>query len=178
MPSHYLNQCWLIVNYIVRNKLPWNFYQNASILYQENALENMTTILFPHPCVQIPPYPLLSKLEIHLRADSRFAPSQWETSLLCTDVSHWLVANLESALHLILELINTEHLKPLISWPCLGGMGCTQPWLPSNKKPPLPPSRLGDPLNLCLHSTKKWAKTMPGTAPALLCPWQRMLTAK
>ena len=32
------------------------------------------------------------------RADSRFAPSQWETSLLCNAVSHWLGANLESAL--------------------------------------------------------------------------------
>ena len=32
------------------------------------------------------------------RADSRFAPSQWETALLCNDVSHWLGANLESAL--------------------------------------------------------------------------------
>ena len=32
------------------------------------------------------------------RADSRFAPSQWETSLLCNDISHWLGENLESAL--------------------------------------------------------------------------------
>ena len=32
------------------------------------------------------------------RADSRFAPSQWETWLLCNDVSHWLGAILESAL--------------------------------------------------------------------------------
>ena len=31
-------------------------------------------------------------------ADSRFAPSQWETPLLCNDVSHWLRASLESAL--------------------------------------------------------------------------------
>ena len=30
--------------------------------------------------------------------DSRFAPSQWETALLCNDVSHWLGASLESAL--------------------------------------------------------------------------------
>ena len=34
-----------------------------------------------------------------LKADSRFAPSQWETALLCKDVSHWLGANLESALY-------------------------------------------------------------------------------
>ena len=32
------------------------------------------------------------------RADPRFAPSQWETSLQSNAVSHWLGANLESAL--------------------------------------------------------------------------------
>ena len=32
------------------------------------------------------------------RVDSRFAPSQWETVLLCNDVSHWLGASLESSL--------------------------------------------------------------------------------
>ena len=32
------------------------------------------------------------------RADSRFAPSQWETALLRNNVSHWLGANLEPAL--------------------------------------------------------------------------------
>ena len=32
------------------------------------------------------------------RADSRFAPSQWETALLCNKVSHWLGTSLESAL--------------------------------------------------------------------------------
>ena len=33
-----------------------------------------------------------------IRADSRFAPSQCETTLLCNDVSHWLGTSLESAL--------------------------------------------------------------------------------
>ena len=32
-----------------------------------------------------------------IRADSRIMPNQWETALLCNDVSHWLGANLESA---------------------------------------------------------------------------------
>ena len=32
------------------------------------------------------------------RAASRFAPSQWETALLCNDVSHLLGTNLESAM--------------------------------------------------------------------------------
>ena len=30
-------------------------------------------------------------------AESRFAPSQWETTLLCNGVFHWLGTNLESA---------------------------------------------------------------------------------
>ena len=40
-----------------------------------------------------------------LRVDSRFAPSQWETALLCNDVSHWLGASLESAL--VLKSLNS-----------------------------------------------------------------------
>ena len=32
------------------------------------------------------------------RADSRFAPTEWGTVLLCSDFSHWLGTNLESAL--------------------------------------------------------------------------------
>ena len=32
------------------------------------------------------------------RTDSRFAPSQWETALLCNAISHWLGANLKSSL--------------------------------------------------------------------------------
>ena len=32
------------------------------------------------------------------RADSRFAPSQWEMALLCNDVSHWQDASRESIL--------------------------------------------------------------------------------
>ena len=35
----------------------------------------------------------------HSRADSRLVPSQWETPLQCNTASHWLGANLESALH-------------------------------------------------------------------------------
>ena len=35
-----------------------------------------------------------------LKADFRFAPSQWGTVLLCNDTSHWLGTSLESALTL------------------------------------------------------------------------------
>ena len=41
----------------------------------------------------------ISANQLHYNmAHSRFAPSQWETALLCKDVSHWLGANLESVL--------------------------------------------------------------------------------
>ena len=39
------------------------------------------------------------------RADPRFATSQWETALLCNDVSHWLGANLESTLTVIADAL-------------------------------------------------------------------------
>ena len=39
-PSHYLNQCWNIVNWTLRNKLQWNFNRNSNIFIRENALEN------------------------------------------------------------------------------------------------------------------------------------------
>ena len=45
------------------------------------------------------------------RTDSRFAPSQWGTALLCNDISHWLGTNLESA---PLSTGADCHCKPLV----------------------------------------------------------------
>ena len=36
-PSHYLNQCWNIVNWSLGNKLQWNFSRNSNIFIKENA---------------------------------------------------------------------------------------------------------------------------------------------
>ena len=47
-------------------------------------------------------------------ADSRFVPSQWETPLLCNDVSHWLGANLESALRSYFRGVSSG-----LMWLCL-----------------------------------------------------------
>ena len=41
MPSHYLNQCRDIVNWIPRNKLQWNFNRISYIFNQENAFESV-----------------------------------------------------------------------------------------------------------------------------------------
>ena len=39
-PSHFLNQCWVIVKWTLRNKLQWNFAQNTKLFIHENASEN------------------------------------------------------------------------------------------------------------------------------------------
>ena len=48
------------------------------------------------------------------KADPRFVPSQWETSLQSNAVSHWQGTNLESALNLLLE---PQGLHRIPGWP-------------------------------------------------------------
>ena len=38
-PGHYPNQCWLIVNWVPRNKFQWNLNWNSIIFSHENAFE-------------------------------------------------------------------------------------------------------------------------------------------
>ena len=48
VPSRYLNQCCVIVDWALRNKLQWNYNQNTKLVIHENASENvceMTAIL-------------------------------------------------------------------------------------------------------------------------------------
>ena len=48
-PYHYLNQCWIIVNWAPRNKLQLTFNQNSKHVIQENAYENIvceTAVIF------------------------------------------------------------------------------------------------------------------------------------
>ena len=81
--------------------------------------------------------------KVWYRADFRLAPSQWETSLQSNAVSHWLGANLESALwyivcsNAIIMLINEDHwvhfelTKDTHTSPSLGwAMGCLMYFLP------------------------------------------------
>ena len=41
MPSHYLNQCWNIVNWKLGNKFQWNRKGNSYIFIQQKAVENI-----------------------------------------------------------------------------------------------------------------------------------------
>ena len=45
--SHYLKQCWLIVNWTFRNKRQWNFSQNRKLFVHENASENIVGEMQP-----------------------------------------------------------------------------------------------------------------------------------
>ena len=39
-PSHYLNQCWVIANWTLRNKLQWNFNQNTQHFIHKTSSAN------------------------------------------------------------------------------------------------------------------------------------------
>ena len=41
VPSHYLNQYWLIVNWTLRNKLKWNSNQNTIFFVHDNTFKNV-----------------------------------------------------------------------------------------------------------------------------------------
>ena len=40
-PSHYLNKCWVIVNWTTKNTLQWNFNQNTNLFIHDSASENI-----------------------------------------------------------------------------------------------------------------------------------------
>ena len=40
-PSHYLNQCWVFVDWTLGNKLQWKFNHNIKLLIHENASEHI-----------------------------------------------------------------------------------------------------------------------------------------
>ena len=47
--SIYLNQCWNIVNWTVRNKFQWNFDKKLHIFIQVNAFENVVCKIAESP---------------------------------------------------------------------------------------------------------------------------------
>ena len=53
-------------------------------------------------------HPMLHSILWTIRADFKFAPSQWEMVLLCNDTSHWLDPSLESALSYDVPNVNIQ----------------------------------------------------------------------
>ena len=84
--SDYLSMLGLKLNHVsIRG--PWSFWGQST---SEHWLDS------PHKG------PVMQKMfpVFIFRAHSRFAPSQWETSLQSNAISHWLGADLESALYI------------------------------------------------------------------------------
>ena len=45
VPSHYLNQCWQIINQTLSSMLQWNFPWNSKVYVQEDAFKNICKIV-------------------------------------------------------------------------------------------------------------------------------------
>ena len=77
-------------------------------------IDPYTLSLYTTPCVH--ESRTVSRMECYnlmrIGAYSRFAPSQWETALLCNDGSHWLGASLESALRISSLATSTDNPWP------------------------------------------------------------------
>ena len=43
-PSHYLNQCWVTVNWTLRNNLQWNCNQNIKLFIHENESVKISSV--------------------------------------------------------------------------------------------------------------------------------------
>ena len=65
-PSHYLNQCWKIVNRTPKNKLQWNLNRNSYIFIQWDAFKNvvckMVSISSRPQWVKVPPNHMIMPL--------------------------------------------------------------------------------------------------------------------
>ena len=96
-PSHYLNQRPVFDNWIPENSHQWNSKQSAIYFIQE--IRSNYEWISSGKCRLFFKALLYKMINVYCRADSRLAPSQWETSLQSNAVSHWLCTKLEPALH-------------------------------------------------------------------------------
>ena len=94
---------------------PWQWQDNATDVSSWNMI---TSWSWHHELITQSYNEIIARCnEIPIythRADSRFAPSQWETALLCNDISHWLGTNLDSALHTQSTRNQLEHYNDII----------------------------------------------------------------
>ena len=127
-PSHYLNQCWNIVNWTLRNKLKWNLNQNSYIFIQENAFENvvweMAAILSGPQCVKggIVGVPLIILVTMTVMNDNtapylhvNWMELSWETVALFGRYGQPIIG------------IHTENVRIMnVWWWCISTVGSAQ----------------------------------------------------
>ena len=92
-PSHYLNLCWLIVNWTLRNKLLWNLSSTLNFFIHGNALENvicgLVAILSRGRWVKHA-LDCISSIQMHKSCQSLSHKLCWVDSKICGNVSsHW-----------------------------------------------------------------------------------------
>ena len=95
VPSHYLSQCWLIVDWTFKKKILWNSNQNLTISMKENQSENavckMVTILsrlnilcytvfIPYKHFLMPFAPTSSNLSLFLESIIHIIIQAWYSS--------------------------------------------------------------------------------------------------
>ena len=116
-PSHYLNQCWNIINWTLETKFKWNLNRNLCIFIHDNALENvvceMASILSRPQCAngQISLSCFRGVLSGIRNRPPR--PSQWPLPVHPVRERHWLYQPLWPWDHL------WPHLQSLRHWPYL-----------------------------------------------------------
>ena len=89
--------------------MTWLYHKNHNFIIPENFVKRLPLLCLSlwvfnfkwHGIIDI----------IMNRADSRLAPSQWETSLQSNAIPHWLGTNLESALINITNLTSLKNLS-------------------------------------------------------------------
>ena len=114
MPSHYLNQCWNIVNWTLGNQLQRNFNLNSNIFTHENGFESvvceMAAILSWPQCVKLTPEP---KLHSH-------SSYMYEFQVSITGISHVSRLNefifSHQTVHHSGYISHTWYRKPLVSF--------------------------------------------------------------
>ena len=127
MPSHHLNQCWLIVNWSLRNTSQRNFIWNSNIFIQENAFENdvckMAAILFRPQCNEQLPCTYLTSCDVHIQTHLGSF-----TALHCNVASHWPGAYTKWFLILLGQYANQSYQNPIITTEAI----LKKPYLSSN----------------------------------------------
>ena len=95
-PSHYLNQCWNIVHWTLRNKLQWNVNRNSYIFIKKNPFENVdwkTAAILSRPqCVK----PVIKSTETNsLKYKSKyfnFLPTKCIKNAVCEMLPFFVVS--------------------------------------------------------------------------------------
>ena len=108
--SHYLNQCWNIVNWTLGTKLQWNLDRNPNIFIQENAFESVvceTAAILSRPqCVK----------RNHTGSESLIKTpcSDAACTVICPNRDIWILGTKKLAVHPVkVTMVKIEYRIPL-----------------------------------------------------------------